>query len=119
MQSLNQHKERALGTSGEAGVGIRCVTGPAPCHRPGCSGVCGGIWMSQEHLLNMGTFNPERSAPQVSKAVEIFSAVSLPLKELSNALSMPYLDLGMYFLTKESDSAAYRQETNSGSFLRD
>lgn len=67
----------------------------------------------------MGTFNPERSTLQVSKAVGIFSAVSLPLKGLSNALSMPYLDLGMYFLTKESDSVVYRQETNSGSFLRD
>lgn len=59
--------------------------------------------MSQEHLLNMDTFNPERSVPQVSKAVEIISALSLPLKELFNALSMPFLDLEMYFLTKESD----------------
>lgn len=40
--------------------------------------------------------------------MEILSIVSLPFKELSNTLSVPYLDVGMYFLNKESDSAAYR-----------
>lgn len=59
--------------------------------------------MFQEHLLNMDTFNPERSVPQVPKAEEIFSAVSLPLKYLFNALCIPFLDLGMYFLIQEPD----------------
>lgn len=113
MQSLNQYKECAVGTSREARVGMDCGTDPAPRHRPECSGVYWGIRVSQEHLLNMDTFNPERSVPQVSKAVEIISAVSLPLKEPFNALAMPFLDLGTYFLTKESDWAAHTQETNS------
>lgn len=118
MQSWNECKECALGTCGEARVGIHCGTGPAPCPRPGCSALYWRIWVSQEHQLNMGTFNPERSAPQVPKAVEIFSAVPLTLKKLFNTLSMAYLDLGMYFLIKEY-SAAFRQETNPGRFLRD
>lgn len=74
MQSSNHCKACALGTRGEARIVIHCGTGTEPCPRPGCSGVCWKIWMSQEHLLNTGTFDPERHEHLVSKAVESLTA---------------------------------------------